>query len=87
MSVRVYRPFCQYLCPLGTIYGWFSHFSLVQIHWEQDRRVSCGACEKACPVGLSLRGISHSPQCIHCGKRADACPQECLHFGGKDRRT
>ena len=87
MSVRVYRPFCQYPCPLGTIYGWFNHFSLVRIPWEQDRCVSCGVCEKACPVGLSLREISRSPECIRRGKRADACPQECLHFGDKDRRT
>ena len=53
LSVKVYRPFCQYLCPLGAIYGWFNRFSLVQIHWERERCVSCGACERACPVTAS----------------------------------
>ena len=83
LSVKVYRPFCQYLCPLGAIYGWFNRFSLVQIHWERERCVSCGACERACPVALSVQEISRSPECIRCGKCADACPQGCLHFTGR----
>lgn len=83
LSVKVYRPFCQYLCPLGGIYGWFNRFSLVQIHWEEDWCVSCGACEKACPVSLSVHEISQSPECIRCGKCVDVCPQKCLHFCGK----
>ena len=83
LSVKVFRPFCQYLCPLGAIYGWFNRFSLVQIHWEQERCVSCGACERVCPVALSVQEISRSPECIRCGKCADACPQKCLHFAGR----
>ena len=83
LSVKIFRPFCQYLCPLGAIYGWFNRFSLVQIHWEQARCVSCGACERVCPVALSVQEISRSPECIRCGKCADACPQKCLHFAGR----
>ena len=75
------------LFPLGAIYGWFNHFSLVQIHWEQERCVSCGACERACPVALSLQEISRSPECIRCGKCADACPQKCLHFTNRPGYT
>ncbi len=87
LSVKVYRPFCQYLCPLGAIYGWFNRFSLVQIQWEKERCVSCMACEKACPVDLSLKEISRSPECIRCGKCVDACPQKCLHFCGSRTKT
>jgi len=80
LSVKVYRPFCQYLCPLGAIYGWFNRFSLVQVHWEKQRCTSCGACEKACPVGLSASEISRSPECIRCGRCIEACPGDCLYF-------
>jgi len=80
LSVKVYRPFCQYLCPLGAIYGWFNRFSLVQVHWERERCTSCGACEKACPVALSVSEISRSPECIRCGRCIEACPGKCLHF-------
>lgn len=80
LSVKVYRPFCQYLCPLGAVYGWFNRFSLVQVHWEQERCISCGACQRACPVDLSVSEISRSPECIRCGRCIDACPEKCLHF-------
>ncbi|MDE6517565.1 MAG: 4Fe-4S binding protein [Acetatifactor sp.] len=80
LSVKVYRPFCQYLCPLGAIYGWFNRFSLVQVHWEKHHCTSCGACEKACPVALSACEISRSPECIRCGKCIEACPLNCLYF-------
>ena len=83
LSVKVYRPFCQYLCPLGAVYGWFNRFSLVQIQWKKERCVSCRACERACPVALSLQEISCSPECIRCGKCVDACPHKCLHFWKK----
>ncbi len=81
LSIKVYRPFCQYLCPLGAVYGWFNRFSLVQIHWEKETCISCMACQKACPVNLKPEEISVSAECIKCGKCAAVCPANCLHFG------
>jgi len=78
LSVKVYRPFCQYLCPLGAIYGWFNRFSLVQIHWEKEQCTLCGACQRACPVALTAEEISKSPECIRCGECVKACPRSCL---------
>lgn len=83
LSIKVYRPFCQYLCPLGAIYGWFNRFSLVQIHHEKEHCISCMACEKACPVALSLSEISTSPECIRCGRCVEACGKGCLRFSGR----
>ena len=80
LSVKIFRPFCQYLCPLGAIYGWFNRFSLVQIHWEEEACISCGACQKVCPVDLSAHEISRSPECIRCGRCVSACPARCLHL-------
>ena len=83
LSIKVYRPFCQYLCPLGAIYGWFNSFCLVQIHWEKETCISCMSCEKNCPVSLSRSEISHSPECIRCGRCIEACPKKCLYVKRK----
>lgn len=80
LSVKVYRPFCQYLCPLGAIYGWFNRFSLVQVRWGKEKCISCMNCRKACPVDLKPEEISVSTECIKCGKCVSACPTECIHF-------
>ncbi len=85
LSIKIYRPFCQYLCPLGAIYGWFNRFSLVQIHWEKERCIACGACERACPLALSTAQISTSPECIRCGRCIRACSKSCLHFTRKSQ--
>ncbi len=84
-SVKVYRPFCQYLCPLGAIYGGFNRFSLVQIQWRQDGCISCMACQRACPVNLPPEQISVSPECIKCGQCVSACSGGCLSFGMKGK--
>lgn len=79
-SVMVYRPFCQYLCPLGAIYGWFNRFSLVQIHWQKEECISCMSCQRACPVNLRPEQISVSAECIKCGRCAEVCPTKCLSW-------
>ena len=83
LSIKIYRPFCQYLCPLGAIYGWFNRFSLVQIRWEKEACISCKACRNACPMDLSVHEISRSPECIRCGKCVTVCPAKCLHMSVK----
>lgn len=80
LSVKVYRPFCQYICPLGAIYGWFNRFALVQVRWEKEKCISCMKCQKACPVNLKPEEISVSSECIKCGKCAEVCPTECIHY-------
>lgn len=80
LSVTIYRPFCQYLCPLGAVYGWFNKFCLVQIRWEKETCSDCGACQKACPVDLPPEQISVSSECIKCGKCIAACKMGCLKY-------
>jgi len=87
LSIVVYRPFCQYLCPLGAIYGWFNRYSLVQIQWQKEDCILCMKCREACPVDLPPEKISVSPECIKCGKCVSSCPQNCLKFMGKNHRA
>lgn len=73
-SLRVQRPFCRYLCPLGLFLGFFNRVSILQITRDKKRCLSCGVCGKKCPMGLLLpRGIN-SLDCIKCGSCIAECP-------------
>lgn len=46
LSIKIYRPFCKYLCPLGGIYGLFNNYSLYKYEVDYDKCTKCGLCEK-----------------------------------------
>lgn len=51
-----------------------------------DRCVSCGACARACPLGLDPRTSAGSERCSACpafGACAEACPAEALQLVGR----
>lgn len=77
----VFRPFCKYLCPLGAIYGFFNRIALYRMELDSDKCVSCGACKKACKMGVDPVRKCNSPECIRCGDCVRACPVNALHMG------
>ena len=88
LSLLVYRPFCQYLCPLGAIYGWFNPIALYRYRVEKADCTQCGVCRKACPVDISTWQNPNSSECIRCGKCKAACPHGALKdtFGLKPKQ-
>lgn len=80
-SVKLSRPFCRYICPLGAIYGLMNPASALKIHVDADRCVSCAACERACPLSIETWKTPNSPDCIRCGKCTAACPHGALRMG------
>lgn len=77
-SVIIYRPFCKYLCPLGAIYGIFNKFSLYQYEIDGEKCVKCGACHRACQMGVKIYRTPKSAECIRCGKCIDTCPHGAI---------
>lgn len=74
LSIFVFRPFCRYLCPLGAIYGLFNPVALYRFKVDKESCVSCGLCQKACPMDIEVFKQPNSPECIRCGKCKQACP-------------
>ena len=77
-SVLYYRPFCRFLCPLGAIYGLANPISIYRYKLLEDRCVKCGACKRACKLGIDPVKNPNSPECIRCGDCIRACPHKAL---------
>ena len=85
-SVFVHRPFCKYLCPLGAFYALFQKVSILRLALDKEKCVSCGKCEKACPMDVQVTCDPNSTECIRCGACVHACPAGALRFcGGKGK--
>lgn len=78
------RTWCNF-CPMGTIASWVSHLRKSnRVLKISDSCVSCGLCEKKCPLGIvpyDYKGdlLSH-PDCIQCGKCAAVCPKKAIGY-------
>jgi ferredoxin len=75
-SVVYDRFFCKYLCPMGAFLGIVSKVSLFKVRRNADSCISCGACDKACPVNLTVSAMETvtSAECINCNECVNSCP-------------
>ena len=78
LSIKVYRPFCKYLCPLGALYGVCNPISFYRLRVNKDACVECGACQKACGMDIPVWKQPNSAECIRCGKCRQACPKHAI---------
>ena len=78
LSIKCYRPFCKYLCPLGAIYGLFNPVSFYRIKIDNDKCIQCGECSRACNMGIDVLKNPNSMECIRCGECMRACPKEAI---------
>ncbi len=62
-SIFIYRPWCRFICPLGTILRTFNRFSLLSLRVEPERCKAC-SCTMSCPQGFNTPPASGD--CIRC---------------------
>ena len=88
LSVKYYRPFCKYLCPLGAIYGCFNPIALYRLKVDEEKCVKCSACQKACGMDIPVWEKPNSMECIRCGDCRAACPVGAIEtsFDGWKKR-
>jgi len=80
LSILIHRPFCKYICPLGAIYAFFNRMSIVRLHVDNDSCISCGKCEKECPMQVKVLTDINNGECIRCGKCILGCPVKAIHL-------
>ena len=79
LGLAVSRPWCR-LCPLTAGHRILRRFELLKVRSTPSKCVSCGNCERACPLGEPFTDKLDPPtDCLACGKCVSACPKKgCL---------
>jgi len=71
----VRRSFCKTVCPYGRIQLLTMEGGTLTLEFDpglKDACIRCGACVRACPMGIDIRdGLQI--ECINCGRCVDAC--------------
>ena len=78
------RAFCKYICPITVFLKPMSYFSLLRIKNNTDKCISCGKCNKVCPMNVDVPNNSRSKEngteCILCLSCIENCPVKSLHL-------
>lgn len=73
------RAFCKYICSITVFLKPMSYFSLLCIHCDKSKCVSCGKCKTVCPMDADVtdnaRSRKNGTECILCMECGRACPK------------
>ena len=76
------RAFCKYICPITVFLKPMSYFSLFRIKCDKSKCISCGKCERVCPMDVKItdnsRKRENGTECILCMECKRACPKDAL---------
>lgn len=76
------RTYCNTVCPVGTILGFISRFSLFKPVINLDKCNSCGLCARNCKascIDSNIHTIDYS-RCVACMDCIDRCKQGALSY-------
>ena len=75
----------RHLCPFGTILSVTSRKSLLNLKIDQEGCISCGKCQKVCPVSSIItlenkKRFNVHHECLECGRCVDVCPTSVCKY-------
>ena len=83
LSLFLYRPFCQFICPFGFLSWLAERLSLVRVRVDRTKCDECGACVQACP-SEAAKGImerkAFRADCYSCARCLAVCPHGSLRY-------
>ena len=74
------RTYCNTVCPVGTMLGLLSRFSLFRFTINNDKCISCGACAQWCKascIDFHNHSIDYS-RCVACGDCVSNCSTSAI---------
>ena len=82
-SFKSGRMWCNTICPVGTVLGFFSRFSLFKPIIDNTKCVHCGRCEKNCKASCVDSGnclVDYS-RCVACMDCLETCHKGAIRYG------
>lgn len=76
------RLWCNTVCPVGAVLGFFSRHSLFRLHIAKSACVACSLCERTCPsqcIDFKNHEIDHS-RCVMCFNCVGSCKRNGIQF-------
>ncbi|GHU80424.1 ferredoxin [Bacteroidia bacterium] len=76
------RLFCNTICPVGSLLGLISKYSVFKVVMDDSKCTSCGLCEKACKSQcISSKGKTvDSSRCVACFNCLDRCKTHGIKY-------
>ncbi|MDR1632483.1 MAG: 4Fe-4S binding protein [Dysgonamonadaceae bacterium] len=76
------RLFCNTICPVGSLLGILSGFSVFRIVLNQSKCTSCGLCEKSCKSQCidSKEKTADNSRCVACFNCLDRCKSNGIKY-------
>jgi len=77
------RLYCNTICPVGSLLGLISKFSIFKIQFDYTKCTSCKLCERACKsqcIDSKERIIDHS-RCVTCFNCLERCKFNAIEYG------
>lgn len=87
LAVRGGRTYCNTVCPVGTVLGVLSRFSLFKVRFDTDKCRDCGLCARNCKasaIDVNNHKIDYS-RCVACGDCLEKCSFGSLSYGLKSK--
>jgi len=82
LSIKYDRLFCNTICPVGTLLGFLSKYSLFRISLDQSLCTSCGNCSNVCKAGcidVDKKTVDFS-RCVACYNCLTSCPSNGVMY-------
>ena len=82
LSAKKGRLYCNSVCPVGTLLGFLSKYSLFKIVIDENNCNGCGKCELSCKgscINKKEKFVDFS-RCVGCMNCFNSCPTEGLKY-------
>ena len=82
LAARNGRTYCNTICPVGTVLGFFSRFAIFRPFFDTSKCGNCHLCEKNCKaacIDVDNHKIDYS-RCVDCFDCIDTCKHGAIRY-------